>query len=187
MTEQSDHDNNTKILADAIADRLGERESHPRKLIHSIIERCGAAFARDILAQTLEIEGQGGMMTEDGQRRRTSGGVFFYLAKGQMPSDVRKRLFPYRYERKKRAAGYKRRQAALAAAMPPEEYQKYQVLKAVVSEKHAQIDRMKRQGASDHLEADLQVLAETQRQINAIELKYDHILRLGDGEGQSGM
>jgi PHAX RNA-binding domain len=51
-------------------------------------ERCAA-----LLAETLAIEGQGGMLTMTGRRRRTPGGVFFALAKQQCTSRERHRLF----------------------------------------------------------------------------------------------
>ena len=177
MSEQT---NNAATLADAIADRLGETQSRQRSQIHLIVKRCGEDFARDLLAQTLEIEAQGGMMTHDGQRRRTPGGVFFYLAKGQMAPDLRKQLFPYPHERRKE----KRRQAA-QAAMPPDVFEHYQELTTAASELHARIDRAKRQGATDVPEADHQALAEAHRQINAIELEYG--LRAGDRGEQSRM
>lgn len=81
-------------IANEIAEKLGETESNPVRQIRLIVELCGEEFARDILKQTLEIEEQGGMKTQDGDRRRTPGGVYFYLSKGNMDTEIRPRIFP---------------------------------------------------------------------------------------------
>jgi hypothetical protein len=49
---------------------------------------------QELLAEVEKIEADGGLMTEDGTRRRTKGGVFFYLAKGKMPAEARQIVFP---------------------------------------------------------------------------------------------
>lgn len=64
-------------LTAIIATQLNEPNT---KLIRQIIEASGPEQAQTHLAATLEIEA-GGMMTADGSRRRTPGGVFFLLAK----------------------------------------------------------------------------------------------------------
>jgi hypothetical protein len=35
------------------------------------------------------------MMVDTGERRRTPGGVFFYLVKGRISKELRRQLFPY--------------------------------------------------------------------------------------------
>lgn len=45
-----------------------------------IVLNLGHERALELLARTLEIEAQGGMLIASGARRRTPGGVFFYLA-----------------------------------------------------------------------------------------------------------
>ena len=52
-------------------------------------DRCAA-----ILADTLQREANGGMLTKDGTRRRTPGGVFFQLVREQATKQERRRLFP---------------------------------------------------------------------------------------------
>ncbi len=69
-----------KTLAEEIAEILGEKQVLARKQIQSIVERYGEEGARALLEETLEIEANGGLMTNSGTRRRTIGGVFFYLA-----------------------------------------------------------------------------------------------------------
>lgn len=63
-----------------IAGALGETEFAPRANITNIVQALGRTQARALLAKTLEIEANGGMMLPDGSRRRTPGGVFFHLA-----------------------------------------------------------------------------------------------------------
>ena len=53
-------------------------------------DRCAA-----ILADTLTCEATGGMLTRDGTRRRTPGGVFFQLVRERVTPHERRRLFPH--------------------------------------------------------------------------------------------
>ncbi len=94
----------TRSVANEIADQLGEKQYGPRSLITSIVKHCGPDFTRQLLTDSLEIEQQGGMLTTDGLRRRTPGGVFFYLARGRMPREARDLVFPHRTKRKKNNA-----------------------------------------------------------------------------------
>lgn len=100
--EHNDNDNNNekreqyrrnRDIAREIADTLGETEKKPRRQIMKIIERMGVDFAQDLLKQTQEIEANGGMMIATGERRRTPGGVFFFLARSQMPEDIKMEVF----------------------------------------------------------------------------------------------
>jgi hypothetical protein len=68
-------------LAAEIAAALGERESGPRAQIWRIVRVLGAGRARELLQKTLEVEERGGMLTVDGTRRRSIGGVYLRLAK----------------------------------------------------------------------------------------------------------
>lgn len=70
--------------AAAIADRLGETEEKPRRMIEAIVRLCGVSFAEAILRETEEVEARGGMQAIAEERRRTKGGVFFYLARHRM-------------------------------------------------------------------------------------------------------
>jgi hypothetical protein len=67
-------------VAAYIADTLGETEEGARKSILHIIRAVGRTHARELLNMTLQTEEHGGLMLPDGSRRRTPGGVFFYLA-----------------------------------------------------------------------------------------------------------
>ena len=95
----------TRTVANEIADQLGEKQYGPRSLITSIVKHGGVDFAQQLLTEALEIEQQGGMLTTDGERRRTLGGVYFYLARGRMPKETRDLVFPHRTKRKKSPSG----------------------------------------------------------------------------------
>lgn len=82
-----------KNLAKEIADKLGETEKKPLRQIERIIELTDDDIPLQLLAATLEIEEQGGMMTVDGSRRRTPGGVFFHLARERLPEEVIQQIF----------------------------------------------------------------------------------------------
>jgi phosphorylated adapter RNA export protein len=59
-----------------IASKLKE---HKIALIRKAVAVVGVATCQRICSETLTIEDAGGMMTENGERRRSPGGVFFYL------------------------------------------------------------------------------------------------------------
>lgn len=85
-----------EILTEAkkIAEILGETDEGPVGQIAQVIEKCGLEFAQKIAEETNKIEEKGGMKTHDGKRRRTKGGIFFFLVKGRIDADVRKEIFP---------------------------------------------------------------------------------------------
>jgi Phosphorylated adapter RNA export protein, RNA-binding domain len=83
-----------KEFAQEAAKKLGETEEKPIAQIELLIELIGREFVEEKLNETMSIEEKGGMKTEDGKRRRTAGGVFFYLAKGKMDAEIRQQIFP---------------------------------------------------------------------------------------------
>jgi PHAX RNA-binding domain len=64
-----------------IASWLEETEETPLWYLRKIVRKAGTEQTMALLKEVLEIEQQGGMLIEDQSRRRTVGGVFFYLAK----------------------------------------------------------------------------------------------------------
>ena len=90
-----------------IAEQLQERQ---RERIASIIKNAGLEFVQTLLQETLAIEAQGGMPTLDGSRRRTPGGVFFFLAKQKLPPDLRQTVFPVMTWQEKRARDKRKKQ-----------------------------------------------------------------------------
>lgn len=53
----------------------------------------GMDAVEDIYDRTLDIEISGGLSTQNGARRRSSGGVFFHLARQQMNAQQRRQAF----------------------------------------------------------------------------------------------
>lgn len=90
-------------VAKEIAAKLGETASSPIRQISVLVRHYGPEYARALLHETLRVEKQGGLLVSDGQRRRTPGGVYFYLAKSRMTDDERRQLLPNQYERVKAA------------------------------------------------------------------------------------
>lgn len=84
-------------MAKKIAERLNETKVHALQQIHHIVWALGIVQAWALTLEALEIDEGEGMMVPDGSRRRTVGGVFFYLAytKGvPEPEKELKRLLP---------------------------------------------------------------------------------------------
>ncbi len=100
-----------KDVAKEIADALGETEDAPCRQILRLVRVCSPGFAKTIMAEALEMEAGGGLMVNDGTRRRTQGGVFFYLARGRMSYDSQGAIFPRRKDKKKREAEIAERKA----------------------------------------------------------------------------
>ena len=94
----------TYIVAD-IAAQLSETNPPALAQIKAIIEAVGEEQARVWLTETLDIEAQGGMKTKNKKRRRTPGGVYLYLARGKLPKETRRQIFPYPHKRKAKGKG----------------------------------------------------------------------------------
>jgi hypothetical protein len=80
-------------LAKRIMTELGEPAQSARHQIARIVRYCGIEFAEQLFQDTMEIEANGGMLTADGSRRRTPGGVFFSLGRSRMTDEQRKKVF----------------------------------------------------------------------------------------------
>jgi hypothetical protein len=76
-------------------DHLAQVLQEPnRPLLAQVLRTLGQDRCAAILAETLTCEANGGMLTRDGTRRRTPGGVFFQLVKDRVTPQERPRLFP---------------------------------------------------------------------------------------------
>jgi len=88
MTEQI----SDKQIGNQIAEALGEPNV---VLIRQIITVIGAARAQEVLGKTLELEAQGGILTREGDRRRTPGGVFFHLVRQTIAGSEKRKIWPF--------------------------------------------------------------------------------------------
>jgi len=97
MTEQPPKTQEQKAqfraAIEEITEKLGETSPKPRIQIGKIARTRGLEFAYEVLTEVLQVEASGGMMTEDGSRRRTPGGVYFYLARGKLSREEIKAIF----------------------------------------------------------------------------------------------
>ncbi len=80
------------LTIDTLAEALQEPN---RPLLTQVLRLLGTDRTTAILAETLTCEANGGMLTKDGTRRRTPGGVFFQLVRQQASPQERWRLFPH--------------------------------------------------------------------------------------------
>ncbi|CAH2042594.1 unnamed protein product, partial [Iphiclides podalirius] len=67
---------------DNIAKEIAEKLSEEKKdLVGRIIQELGASKAIEIYKETQRVEADGGMLVMNGTRRRTPGGIYFFLLK----------------------------------------------------------------------------------------------------------
>ena len=71
-------------LTATIAAQLDETEPGPIMQIRRVLRTLGPERTLAFVQQTLDVEARGGMMLPDGSRRRTLGGVFFHLVRGNI-------------------------------------------------------------------------------------------------------
>src|SRR5712672_296554 len=116
MIEHEQTQQTVAQLAAELATHLKETEPGPRIAISKVVALLGRTTCLDLLHKTQEIEATGGMMTSDGTRRRTSGGVWFYLTRGMMTPEQRRTVWPYRPQFRKKK---KPTQAASAGSPQP--------------------------------------------------------------------
>lgn len=74
----------------AIARQLGERDRVAVECIRHIIDIGGIERAQSLVDQARRIDANGGMVTHDGRRRRTLGGIFFFLFNQSATPDQRR-------------------------------------------------------------------------------------------------
>jgi len=80
-------------IAEEIAAQVGETEVEPKRIIGRALRNLGEERVRAFVAQALEVEATGGLMLPDGSRRRTPGGVFFYLMRGGIDKKASRKIF----------------------------------------------------------------------------------------------
>lgn len=125
MTEQP-----TVTEAQAIAPRartlarqLDETTFHVTQQLERCILVLGEATVDELLRETERIEQGDGLLTRDGTRRRTKGGVFLYVARGRCTPEQRAIIFPLTDWQARKASRQARAPrtapAAAAPAAPP--------------------------------------------------------------------
>ena len=77
-----------------IAGQLGETEPKALEQLERIVRLLGVAKAQAFLQQALEVESQGGLWLPNRSRRRTLGGVFFFLVRSQLSKEERWTIWP---------------------------------------------------------------------------------------------
>lgn len=85
-----------------IAEALAEPNT---ALLRAVVELVGLERAQEFLTLTLETEAAGGLLIQSGKRRRTPGGVFFYIVYNRLPKPERRHLWPKNKPNFKRQAG----------------------------------------------------------------------------------
>ncbi len=110
-------------VALSIIQELQETAEIPLRQIREIVRLCGPLFAQVVLEQTRQVEEAGGLIIPSLGRRRTVGGVFFYLARERMSRRTRRLVFPEQFvinveakaEAKRKAKALKQEKAAAQA------------------------------------------------------------------------
>lgn len=132
MTNPTPPDPDLERVTQEIARQLNETHEAPMRQIRLLVKQMGAEFARALLKETLTIEASGGMLTADRTRRRTPGGVFFFLAKGKLPPEAREVVFPLPDQAKKvPALAWEERLPLLQQAVEAAESGRYGALSAL--------------------------------------------------------
>lgn len=98
----------------SLLDTMGEHDRQGRGRVAHIIAVCGIEWARELLRETHAIEANGGMLTLDGTRRRTFGGIWIRLAKERMTDEQHIAAFGYA-----RRTGPRKAQAPAPSLDPP--------------------------------------------------------------------
>ena len=81
-------------IGEDIAEALEEDLPEVVQLLQRAVQAVGEATSRQLLVQTWQVEASGGLLTTDGtNRRRTPGGVFFWLVKQKASAEDRARIF----------------------------------------------------------------------------------------------
>jgi hypothetical protein len=75
--------------------RLREYNKNAHRQIFTLIENVEIDRVHEIYLRTLEVEKAGGLLTMDGERRRTIGGVFFVLVREMLPPELVDDVFLY--------------------------------------------------------------------------------------------
>lgn len=87
--------NRQAAVARDIGRQLDETNPEALEQIELIVQRLGVEKAQVFLQEALKIEAEGGLLVRDGSRRRTPGGVYFYLVRGKVSRKDRWAIWPH--------------------------------------------------------------------------------------------
>ncbi len=104
--------------AATIAAQLGETHAGARATIWRCVHTLGPERAQAFVTQSLEVEANGGMLVPDGSRRRTLGGIFFYLVRTQISDTRRCRLIGHGAGNSGSTAGLRKPKASTTLTPP---------------------------------------------------------------------
>jgi len=83
----------TEETVSTIAKALGETDEVPLGQIAGVVRVLGEEQSLKLLDETRSIESKGGMMLPDNSRKRSIGGVFFYLARQKLSPEDKLAIF----------------------------------------------------------------------------------------------
>lgn len=142
--EEDDEETIFRRTADALVDEIVEKLEEPNIfLTRDVVYTIGIDECREYLARTLKIEEEGGMILSKGNRRRTPGGIFFWLVKEDLTKEQIRKLFPLPkrpVDKAKRNAARKarkiRKQAELLKEMTEAWASRGEVVKDIIKSKN---------------------------------------------------
>ena len=83
----------TEDTVSTIAKALGESDEIPLGQIGGVMKILGEELCLKLLEETKQIDAKGGMMLPDNSRKRTLGGVFFFLARQKLSHEDKLAIF----------------------------------------------------------------------------------------------
>lgn len=105
-------------LARQIAEQLGETELGPLNQISRMLGLWGLERVQALAEEALALHAGEGMPTLKGDRKRSAGGIFFYLARGRASAEEWLRIQPYRPPRPRAQTPTQREPRAQPAPHP---------------------------------------------------------------------
>ena len=94
-------------VAALVAEISESLQEENKEQLTKAIEIIGLERARTCFTKAVEIEDNGGMMIISGKRRRTPGGVFFYMVRTEASKDERRIIFPNLFPEKAKPPSWK--------------------------------------------------------------------------------
>ncbi|MBN1963379.1 MAG: hypothetical protein JW910_01955 [Anaerolineae bacterium] len=93
VDEEKELTSRQKREAEQLAADLAETDKVPVRQITTLIQLCGSSFAQAIAEEAKQVCAGEGLSVADGSRRRTLGGVFFYLTRPRVSPPVHHIVF----------------------------------------------------------------------------------------------